>query len=172
MYQDAKNIKFTWILGWLGSSRDCTACHTCVSKRSINMKYVRPFSNKQWLIESRIDENELIKYCWNIFFLIRVSLSHKPPNVFVLHLPNLNVIWFLFLWRGANANTRWGEGQYDYGFWNSHHSWAWNTRRGQGQYDFDDGDFGFWKSHHSRAMATVPRGPTLIHHFLNNWQIN
>ena len=30
----------------------------------------------------------------------------------------------------------------------------------------------FWNSHHSRAMATVPRGPTLIHHFLNNWQIN
>ena len=33
----------------------------------------------------------------------------------------------------------------------------------------DNGDgHGFWSSHHSRPMATVPRGPTHIHNFLNN----
>ena len=37
---------------------------------------------------------------------------------------------------------------------------------GGGYGDNGDGD-GFWSSHHSRSMATVPRGPTHIHNFLN-----
>ena len=38
---------------------------------------------------------------------------------------------------------------------------------GGGDGDNDDGH-GFWSSHHSRPMATVPRGSTHIHNFLNN----
>ena len=51
-----------------------------------------------------------------------------------------------------------------------HQRW-WQAQYGDG--DAKDGaDDGFWNSHHSRCMATVPRGPTNIHHILNNWWVN